>query len=110
MTISAQDGKCRHQDARIRHKRTIVTPHWPEHETIIVRGKSRLEHVSKECLLDDLSFRVRKGVVKPIIGQRDSDSNLGTIEKRLDYGSRPPAVFCGKRQQCAACRTQRILP
>src|ERR1700680_2127456 len=110
MAISAQDGKCGHQNARIRHKRAIVAPLWPQNETIIVGSKSRLEHVPKKRLLDDLSFLVRKRLVKPIIGERDGDSNLSTIEKRLDYRSCFPAVFCGERRQCAACRTQRIVP
>src|SRR5437762_12465667 len=84
LPVSIEDRERRNQDARIRYQRAVVAPPRPLRKAIAVRGERRRENMPQQCILDALPLFIRKFLVKPIIGEGDGDSDLGTIEEGLD--------------------------
>ena len=106
--MSIEGRERRNQDARIRYQRAVVALPRPLRKVVAVRGKRRRENMPQQRILDALPLLVGKFLVKPIIGEGDGYSDLGTIEEGLDNRPGFPARLSTQARQCGARGAQRI--
>src|SRR5947209_19215354 len=64
--------------------------------------------MAEQRILESPPLLVRKFVVQPIIGERNGDSDLSAIQKRLDHRSSFPARLRAQLRQCRASGVERI--